>query len=330
MPSKSHFRWGILGPGSIAKQFARGLSASLEAELRAVAGRSLARSEAFAAEFKIPKTYASADELLADPEIDAVYIATPHPFHLPLVLSACAAKKAVLCEKPLTPNAQGTLQAVAAAKQHGVFLMEALWTRFLPAIVQALAWISDGRIGEPRLLEASFGFRMGWEPESRLLAPELAGGSLLDVGIYPLALAAWVFGTEPTALKAVGHVGLTGVDEQAALVLSYPRGELAVVNSAVRTNTRHVATIYGTEGSVTLREPWWKATEVTLSANGTEETLKFEFRANGYEYEADEVQRSVRAGKLESALVPHATSIALARMLDSAREQLGVKYPFEA
>ncbi|MDX2052550.1 MAG: Gfo/Idh/MocA family oxidoreductase [Polyangiaceae bacterium] len=329
MPYNESFRWGILGPGSIAKQFARGLLHSPQAQLFGVAGRSQSNVQAFAAEFNVPRAFASHEELLASSEIDAVYIATPHPFHLSLVEKACAAKKAVLCEKPMTPNFAGTSRAISAAKQQGTFLMEALWTRFVPAVAQALSWVKEGKIGEPRLVEASFGFRMGWHPESRLLAPELAGGSILDVGVYTIALCQWVFEKEPTAVKALGHVGETGVDEQAAILLRYSGGELGVLNSAVRTNTRHVATIYGTEGRVSIGEPFWKSTQVTLSAGGKEETLTLPFRGNGYEYEADEVQRCVRAGLLASPLVPWDQSLAIAKIMDAARLELGVRYPFE-
>jgi len=322
-------RWGILGLGRIANKFAIGLQSVPDASLVAVGSRSDAKAADFAAEFGVPRAYASYEALVADPEVDVVYVATPHPMHLEAALLCMKAKKAVLCEKPFTLNARECQELIDCARREKVFLMEAMWTRFLPVMVQVREWLARGMIGEPRMVMADFGFRVDWNPESRILNPHLGGGALLDVGIYPLALASMVIGGAPMKVTGQCHLGETGVDEQSAIVLSYQGGALAVLTCAVRTRTPQDARILGTEGSIYLPE-FWHGEQVTLTITGKEvETVSPVMVGNGYNYEAVEVGLCLRAGLKESPVMPLAETLATMRTMDELRRQWGLVYPQE-
>jgi predicted dehydrogenase len=204
-----------------------------------------------------------------------------------------------------------------------------MWTRFLPAIAQTRAWLAEGAIGEPRLVQADFGFRCGGDPASRLMAPALAGGALLDVGVYTIAFAAMVFGGTPATVRALAHVGETGVDEQNALACGWSGGRLAVLTSAVRTSTPQDARIFGTAGSIHV-PGFWHARSATLSRDGKPpETATPPFAGNGSNYQAVEVARCLEQGLIESPLITHDESLAILRTMDEARRQFGLSYPFE-
>ena len=327
--STSTVRWGILGPGSIARSFATALRAVPGAKLAAVGSRDLAKAQAFAKEFGAAAAFGSYDQLLADREVDAVYVATPHPQHREHALAVIAAGKALLCEKPFTVNAGECAEVIAAARAKRVFAMEAMWTRFLPALAKVRAWIAAGAIGEPRSLSCDFCFRAGLDPKSRLFDPGLAGGGLLDVGVYTIALANMVLGKAPERITGFAHLGATGVDEQAAMVLGYPGGRLASLTCAVRTSTPDDARIHGTDGWIRI-PGFWRATKAELHGpNGARETVEYPHRANGYEYEAEEVGRRLAAGELESPVIPLDESLTIMRTMDELRRQWGLAYPFE-
>lgn len=323
------FRWGILGPGNIAKKFATGLQALNDAELVAVGSRTKERANVFADQFGVPKRHASYEDLVNDPDVDAIYVSTPHPFHKDNSILCLNAGKAVLCEKPFAINQHETKAVIEVAKQKGVFLMEAMWTRFLPITVQIRKWITDGAIGEVRMFCADFGFRAGINPQGRLFNPTLGGGGLLDVGIYPISYASMVFGSQPSKIQSQAHIGETGIDEQAAMLFGYPGGAMALISCAVRTRTPHDAKILGTEGMISVTPSFWNATKATLSAGNKTETIDLPHKGNGYEYEAEEVARCVRAGKIESDAVPHAETMAIMQTMDAIRAQWGLKYPME-
>lgn len=321
-------RWGIAGPGRIARKFATDMKAVSEVRVVSVASRSAERGQAFADEVGAERVYDSYQGLAADPEIDAVYVATPHSHHPEPVLACLTAGKAVLCEKPLAATAAAATAMVDRARTRGVFLMEAMWTRFLPVMATVRGWIDGGRIGSVRIIEADFGFRSGWNPESRLLDPALAGGALLDVGIYVLAFARWVAAMPAEETRALGHLGETGVDEQTAIVQRFPGGVLANLCCAVRTGTRHLACIHGTDGRIEIPH-FWQADQATLVVGEARETVSLPLEAGGFEYEIREVGRCLRAGSIESPGMPLAESLELARTMDRVREQLGLRYPFE-
>lgn len=323
-------RWGILGTGSIADKFATGLQDTPDAVLAAVGSRSLETAKAFADRFGNPNVYGSYQDLVNDPDVDTIYVATPHPMHYAAVRLSLEAGKGVLCEKPFTLNAREAADLIGYARERKLFLMEAMWSRFLPAAQKFRQLVADGAIGEPRILHADFGFRHGTgDPAHRLFAPELGGGALLDVGVYVTSLASWIFG-RPQTIASFGHLGPTGVDEQAALIFGYEGGAFAQLTAAVRTATPQEVTLMGTEGTLRIHPLWWKATELTLSRPGEDdETFDLPFEGNGYNYEAAEAGRCLREGLLESPTIPLDETLAIMETLDAVRAQWGLVYPTE-
>ncbi len=322
-------RWGILGTGNIAHQFARGLRSVPDAELVAVGSRNQPSADQFAAEFNVPTRYGSYDALAVDPQVDAIYISTPHPFHKDNTLICLQAGKAVLCEKPFALNVREGESMIALARERHLFLMEAMWTRFLPVHVKLRELLADHVIGEVRLLNADFGFRADFDPHGRLFDPNLGGGALLDVGVYPVALASMILG-EPSRIVSMADIGSTGVDEQAGLVFGYPQGQMALLATASRTETAQEAILSGTLGRIKIHSPWWQATRLTLSLKGqADQHFDLPFEGNGYNYEAAEVGRCLRAGQIESPIMPLAETLAILHTMDQCRAQWGLRYPTE-
>lgn len=321
-------KWGILGTGNIAAQFARGLEALGDAELVAVGSRRQASAQTFTESLGGARAHGSYEAFAADSEVEAVYIATPHTLHAENSLLCLAQGKAVLCEKPLTLNAGEAKIVVDAARSHGHFLMEAMWTRFFPLLTTIRELIAADRIGEPRLLQADFGFRTTFDPEHRLFNPALGGGALLDVGVYPVSFASFILGS-PSAVKSSAALGETGVDEQNAIILEHPNGALALLSSAIRTDTEQAALIVGTKGRIRLHAPWWKPEKLTLYTDAGEEVISSPLTHNGYAYEAAEVARCLQEGALESPLMPLDETLAIMQTLDTCRAQWGLHYPGE-
>lgn len=321
-------RWGILGTGGIAHKFATGLSIIPDAQLVAVGSRTQAAADAFAGTYNIPTRHPTYEALAHDPQVDAIYIATPHPFHKPNTILCLEAGKAVLCEKPFTINAAEAEVVIALARQKKIFLMEAMWSRYLPAIIRARELVAQGVIGEVRMLTADFGFRTSVNAEGRLFNPAYGGGALLDVGIYPLSLASALFG-QPKHIHTAADIGSTGVDEQAAIILHYDSGQLALLSTAIRTNTLHEAVIFGTKGHIRIPD-WWHANGFTLALDGqAPQVFDVPHDGNGYSHEAQEVMRCLRAGLLESDIMPLDETLALMRTMDTIRAQWGLRYPME-
>lgn len=322
-------RWGILGPGSIANSLAKGVAALPDAEVVAVGSRDKARADSFADKYGIPTRHGSYQALVEDPNVDVVYVASPHAYHAEHALLALNAGKPVLCEKPFTINAKQLEEVVRVAREKKLFLMEAMWTRYFPVMAKVRELIRDGAIGEPRLVEADFGFRTDVNPRGRLFDPALGGGALLDVGVYTVSFAHMVLGA-PDRMTGLATMGETNVDEQSAFILGYPSGALAVLSTAVRTNTPHVATINGTAGRITIPTSWWKPDRLILARSGQpEETIELPANPAGFMYEAEEVGRCLRAGKLESDVMPLDESLAIMRTMDTLRAQWGLSYPME-
>lgn len=321
-------KWGIIGTGNIAKQFARGLAAMPDAELTAVGSRTAASAQAFADEFGAARAHSSYEALAADPEVQAVYIATPHPMHLENSLLCIEAGKAVLVEKPFTLNAKEAKTLIDAAQAKGVFAMEAMWTRFFPVMTKLKELVESGAIGEIKLLQADFGYNSPFNPDSRTDNAELGGGALLDVGVYPISLASYVLGS-PTEVSSYAHLGPTGVDEQAAIILNHEDGALALISTAIRATTPHEAVIMGSKGNIRLPAPWWKPETLLLQTGEETETFNSPLPHNGYPYEAAEVARCLEAGLTESPVMPLAETLAIMQTLDTCRAQWGMKYPGE-
>ncbi|KAA9004720.1 Gfo/Idh/MocA family oxidoreductase [Paenibacillus spiritus] len=327
---KVPLRWGIISTGVIADKFVRDLAYSREGAAFAVGSRSPEGAEQFAGKHGIPRAYGSYEELVADPEVEAVYIGTPHPFHKENAMLALRAGKAVLCEKPFTLNRSELEEVVACAREHGVFLMEAMWSRFIPAMVQVREWIAAGKIGEVKLVKAELGFRSDWNPQGRLLNRELGGGALLDVGIYPVALASMILGPSPKDVQSAVHIGETGVDEQFSLLLGYEGGKAAQLAGAIRLGMANDVHIYGTEGRIYIPLTPVNPYAAELYA-GDERVERFEDDrvCEGYVLEADEVARCLRAGLKESPVMPLDESLEIMGLLDRVRKQWGLVYPGE-
>jgi predicted dehydrogenase len=322
-------RWGILGTGNIAHQFARGLPFADDAELVAVGSRSQETADAFGDEFDIPRRHPSYEALAADAGVEAVYVSTPHSLHRDNSILLLEQGKAVLCEKPFTINAGEARAVVDVARQRDVFLMEAMWTRYVPAVVRARELIAEGDIGDVRMVQADFGFRAGVNPEGRLFNPALGGGALLDVGIYVLSMASMVLGPHPEQVQSATTLGETGVDEQSGILLRYAGGELALLSCAVRTSTAVEARVIGTDGSILLHSPFFKCGALTVRRGGDEELIELPLEGNGYNYEAIEVGRCLRDGLKESSAMTLDETVALMELMDRIRAQWGLVYPME-
>lgn len=323
------FRWGVIGPGRIAHKWARGLSTVEGATLHAVASRNVDRSKAFAQEFHAARAYDSYEALVSDPEIDAVYVATPHRFHYENAMLCLDADKPVLCEKPLTVNAGQARELVEKARAKGLFLMEGLWTRYFPIYHQVRQWLDKGEIGQVRLLTSTFGVRVPRDLEDRLLNPDLAGGALLDMGVYNIAISQWVYGQDPQSFAAQSYLGETNVDELTTVNLHYEDGAASQFTCSLRVTCTNDLWIYGTEGHIRIHPMFWDTTRATRVTEGQELTVIEPFRGTGFEYEIEEAVRCIRQGKLESSTMPHAHTLANMELMDGIRAEIGLKYSFE-
>ncbi|MBI2425268.1 MAG: Gfo/Idh/MocA family oxidoreductase [Candidatus Hydrogenedentes bacterium] len=328
MPDK--IRWGILSTGNIANKFASDLKHAEGAVIQAVGSRTQASADAFAGKYGIPNRHTSYEALAADPEVDVIYVGTPHNFHQEHSILALNAGKAVLCEKPFAINCAEAKAVFAVAQAKQRFIMEAMWTWFIPAVAQAKSWVDEGRIGAVRMLHANFGFRMDDEERGRLRDKTLGGGSLLDVGVYPIALAAFMLDKTPVSIQSAACMEPAGVDEQAAFLLKYDRGELAVLSSAIATATNYDAYIEGEAGMIHIHSPFWCSRRATL-LRPDEEPLVAEcpMPGNGMQYQALEVMRCLREGRLESPTMTHARTIEVMTIMDTIRAQWGLRYPME-
>ncbi len=335
---KREIGWGILGPGRIATSTTRGPLAHLDdARCVAVGSRSSERAAEFAAQFDFERSYGSYEELARDPGVDVVYVATPHPFHKEHTLLCLENGKHVLCEKPMAMNERQVREMVECARANNRFLMEAMFTRWVPVHRQVRRWIEEGCIGEIRMLWASSGFRTAWDPQGRLLNRALGGGALLDIGVYPISFAHQLFGT-PEGVLAAGPIGSTGVDEQGAYVFKYAGGRLASLTCAIWATPPNDALIRGTKGVIYLDQAWWGGLRTGYLQLDGEEPIHFEETQADRLYETDisrdhekswmvaHVMECLREGKLESPVMALEESIAIARSMDQIREQIGLTY----
>ncbi|KUP25618.1 Gfo/Idh/MocA family oxidoreductase [Paenibacillus sp. DMB5] len=323
-------KWGILSTGWIAHKFATDLAHASNGIAYAVGSRSQESADEFARNHGIPVAYATYEELVSDREVDAIYIGTPHPFHKENALLALRAGKAVLCEKPFTVNSAELEEVVAYAREHKLFLMEAMWSRYIPAIVKVREWIAAGRIGDVRLVKADLGFRSDWNPQGRLLNPELGGGALLDVGIYPVSFASMILGAHPESVSSTVHIGETGVDEHFSLLLSYADGKSASLNGGIRLKLTEEAHVFGTDGYIVVKDTLVNPRAAELYIGGElVESFEQERASDGYCFEAEEVGRCLQAGLTESPVMTLDESVSIMKLLDQVRAQWGLKYPGE-
>jgi predicted dehydrogenase len=319
--------WGVIGPGRIANNVASSFHQVPNANLYAVASRDLGKAINFARTFpSIEHSYDSYEKLVKDPKVDAVYIATPHSFHHEITLLCLRHKKAVLCEKPLTLNYKLALEMVNTAKENDVFLMEAMWTRFFPSTLKALELIENGAIGEIKFLRADFGFKSEFDPNSRLFDLKLGGGSLLDIGVYPLFLALMVLG-KPVKIKAFCQVASTGADELVNAILKHENGAIANILSSTNVHTPKTAEIMGTNGTIVLHAPWYRSNGLTLKINDhSDQYFDFPYEGHGSSYQIQEVMNCLMNNQKESKLMPHDLSLLMVQVSDEIRKQCGIVY----
>ncbi len=324
---ESTFNWGIIGPGKIARQFAADLAFIPGAKVHAVASREKSRAQAFAADFQAPFYYSHYTDILDCPDLDAIYVATPHVGHFDNTIRCLEAGIPVLCEKPLAMNFRQVELLIDTARRKNTFLMEALWTRFLPSTRLMLELIRKGEIGELVGVKADFGFRSDLPPEDRIFNKALGGGALLDIGIYPVFLALLLFG-KASEIKAMAKIGSTGVDEDTHVLLRYPGGQMAQLHGSFLVDTKREAYVYGDTGTIHMHADWYQQTELSVFSAHTEtQFFPVEKKGLGYHYEAKAVMDCIAAGKIESDLMSHAFSAALMLSLDSIRREIGLIYP---
>lgn len=323
-------KWGMIGAGQIASKFATALNSLDHTELAAIASRDPVKASEFATRFHIKKAYGSYEELIVDPEIDVIYIGTPHTEHKAHARLCIEAGKAVLCEKPFTLNYPEAKELVDLAKSNGVFLMEAMWTKFLPTTRIVKQWISNKVIGDIKYMNISFGFRTEFDPCSRLYDPALGGGALLDVGVYPISYAIHLMERLPDKIVSSAYLGQSSVDELNVITLMYKEGMIASLSSAINAPTGNDAIIIGEKGRIVIPNFWTAESAEVYDSNGKlVDSFFHPFTSNGYVYEAEEVNRCIQEGKKQSDVIPLNDTLEIMKILDSLRADWGLVYPSE-
>jgi predicted dehydrogenase len=325
----SVIRWGIAGPGRIAESVAGDFPQVPGAELTAVGSRSLERAEDFAGRHGATRAYGSYSELMSDAEVDVIYIATPHPQHHGVAVAALRAGKGVLVEKAFTATVAGAQDIVSTAHATGGFAMEAMWTRFQPAIVRLRELVADDAIGTVLSVQADLGVVKPYDPTDRLYDPALGGGAVLDLGVYVVSFAQMVLGT-PHRVEAVGTIGPSGVEIDAAILLGFPSGATATLSTSLHSPMPGQARVFGTKGWIDVLPRFHHPDQIVLHRVGVDpETITAPHIGGGYAHELIEVTECIRAGRDESAVMPLADSVAVQEVLNEVLGQLGI-HPAEA
>jgi len=316
-------RWGILGPGNIARRFTEDVLMLPSHVVAAVGSRDASRAAAFAAEYGIGRSYGSYEELAADGTLDVIYVATPHPGHHGAARLCLLAGRAVLVEKPFTVTAEEAADLIALARERHLFAMEAMWTRFSPLVRELAGLVGEGAIGRVTAVYADCAGSPAYDPDSRLWRTDLAGGALLDVGVYPISFGAMLLG-EPEQVRAVTTPAPTGVDANTAVIARYTGGAVGLYHCGLWGDSPRVATITGTGGIITAGPPFYRPERLTLQRAGQEpETRAVTLPGHGFTYEAEETARCLRAGLTESPVLPLDDTLAVMRTLDAARAGFG-------
>jgi predicted dehydrogenase len=318
--------YGIIGPGRIAGAYARALEQSATSKIYAIASRDGQRAADFARQFKADKSYDGYAALVNDPAVDVVYIATPHCFHEQQSILCLEHKKAVICEKPLALSAASARRIIASSRENKTFMMEGMWSRFNPAIIRAKELIDAGEIGQIRYVSADFGFQKPYDPSGRLYNPALAGGSILDVGVYPLFLALYLLG-RPDDIAVKAQLAPTGVDESCSITLQYDGGVFAQLFCSMLVETKKEAVIAGTKGMILIHTPWYKSMGLSLVQNNNEGRIPLPYQGNGFEFQIEETNRCLTEGRTESKLLTHDFTLMKAEVTDEILRKAGVVYP---
>lgn len=318
-------RWGIIGLGNIAHQFATELALVEGAELKAVASRSLEKAQKFGKKYNCNKAYDSYDALMNDDEIDIIYIATPHDSHAELTIKCLKNNKHVLCEKPIALKYNDALHMVLASRENNKFFMEAFWTRFNPSVQEVFHKVKKGEIGQVKYINADFVFVVNRLENNRMTDTNLGGGSLLDIGVYPLFLAYLMLGI-PNEILAKSNFHQTGADLQTSIILHYDNAQ-AILHSSFLSSSNMKATISGTQGRINLNSQWFMTESYTLVKNNKKVKYKLPTKGNGYTYEIEECHKCIKQHKIESDLWSHQNSLDLIKIVDEIRSQIGLVFP---
>jgi predicted dehydrogenase len=322
-------KWGIMSTGKIAEKFAADLQFVSNAKLVAVGSRDINKAFEFARKYNAQKAYGSYEELASDKDVDVIYIGTPHVFHCENTLLCLDKGKAVLCEKPLAMNEKEVSRMVSRSREKNMFLMEALWTKFLPSFKKVIELIEGGVIGDIVHIKSDFGYKAVYDPQERLFNQELGGGSLLDIGIYPVFIILFLLG-EPDEISVDAVIGKTNVDELVSAYFKYNNGKMATLYSTLIANTPVETEICGTKGYIRMNRMWHMTRSITLNLNnGSTETFEFQYKGTGYEFEAEEVTNCLLRDLKESHSMPLDFSLKLIRILDILRKKCGIKYAMD-
>jgi predicted dehydrogenase len=321
------YRIAILGTGMIAAKMAEALNFVDGSVKYAIASRSVETAQAFAQKWGFEKAYGSYEEVLKDKAVDVVYIATPHNMHFENTMMCLEHGKHVVCEKPMAVNSAEVAAMINKAKEKGLFLMEAMWSRFLPQIIKAKEIVDSGQIGPVNLLAADFCIQRPYDPQNRKFNAQLIGGALLDIGIYPVFLSQFLFGA-PSKVAAMAALGPTKVDHSCSMTFGFDDIKLSVLHASFIAESGVNATIYGENGTIRF-DPFWfmPANFKVVFADGKEVPYKFDFIGNGYNYEMDEVVRCLNAGLTQSPKMSWDDSLLLINTLDQIRQQCNIVYP---
>ncbi|MFB6340314.1 Gfo/Idh/MocA family protein [Saccharicrinis sp. FJH62] len=323
------FKWAIIGTGRIANEMAHDLQLLKNVEITAVLSRTQENAEKFAKKYSIPNIFFNRDEFAAFTDVDVVYVASPHNAHYVDTMLCLESGKNVLCEKAMAVNAREAAAMINKAGEKQLFLMEAMWMAFFPAIQKAQTLIQKGKIGEVRQIDANFFFYKTDDPKHRLLNPDLAGGAMLDIGIYVLYFAILMMNELPVSSSSVAYLGKTGVDESSSYLLRFKKGTVATLASSVMVEAERNAAVYGTAGKIQV-PLFWNPDKFYCIKNGKKKTYKYKRQGNGFTFEAEHVMDCIKKGKIESNVITHEHSLKLAELMDSFRREWGLKYPFEA
>ena len=325
----STFKWGIIGTGGIARAFADDIAFLSDHVVVAVGSRTLENAESFVKTIPGAKAHGSYDALINDADIDAIYVATPHPSHKENVIAALNAKKPVLCEKPFAVNARQAQEMVAAAKANDVALMEAMWARFLPHYGKIREIVASGVLGQITTIHADHGQRLADQNIPRLVEPSLAGGALLDLGIYPISFAHMILGI-PQSITSTAVLTDKGVDAQTSMILDYANGAQAILNTTMIVQTPCTAVIAGLNGYLQVNRTFYNPTSMRLTLfDGTITEYPSDYKGHGLREQAVEFARVVKSGAKESPILRWQDTIAIMEIMDTVRSQIGLKYPFE-
>lgn len=324
------YKWGILGAGKIAEKFATAIEYTEGAELYAIASRDKQKGQDFAVRHGVSVVFNDYESLAMDANVDVIYVATPHAFHCEHSILCLQNGKAVVCEKPMALSYSQVVKMIGAAREHNVFFMEGMWSRFMPSIHKTLELIKQDVIGDVQYVRADFGFNAPADENNRLYNLKLGGGSLLDVGVYPLFLATLLLG-EPVSIHSASKLTKTGADEYCNAILKYNNNRSASIFSSITMNSEKHAEIIGTKGKIILQSPWYKATEMLVILNdGDQQSFSMPHGSNGFEHEIMHVMDCLDKSYKESPLMPHDFTLTMSRTMDIILHQMGVVYEIES